>query len=136
MTIRVTTYLDEDIAKKMDRYENKSKLVKDALNMYFINKDYFLSKKKIVENTIRDYEYKLENEKFKLKLIEKEIEDIDRRKNNRPNDYQKVVYTLKALPNITDKDLEFQAEQLHVDVGQLKEWLWFDGYFKDIFGTE
>lgn len=133
MTIRVTTYLDENLVKKMDRYENKSKLVKEALNMYFINEDYFLSKKKEIENNIEDYKYKLDNERIKLEKIEQEIEMINKRKNIRPEGYLKSVSILRCLPDVNEEDLLFQAERLSVDAGQLKEWLWFDGFYEDIF---
>ena len=35
MTTRVTVYLDNDIAKKLDKFENKSRIIKEALNIYF-----------------------------------------------------------------------------------------------------
>ena len=50
MSVRVTTYLDNYTEKKLDKYENKSKLMKEALNMYFFNKDYFMTQEKVVEN--------------------------------------------------------------------------------------
>lgn len=133
MAIRITTYLDENIVKKLDRYENKSKIVKEALNMYFVNKDYFTTKQHVVENNIQNLEFQLENERFKLELIKKQIEDIEKRKNDRPRDYIKSVYTLKCLPNLSEDDLLFQSRKLKVDVGQLKEWLWLDGYYEEIF---
>ena len=133
MTIRTTVYLDENTAKKLDRYDNKSKLVKEALNMYFINGDYFISKQKVVENNIRDYEYKLDNEKYKLELIKRQIREIEKRKNNRPRDYVKSVCVLKSLSDVSEDDLKFQAEKLRVDVGEFKEWLWFDGYLDEIY---
>ena len=136
MTIRTTVYLDENIAKKLDKYGNKSKLVKEALNMYFINEDYFISKKRIAENNIKDYEYKLDNEKYNLKLIKKQIDEINKRKNNRPKNYIKSVYTLQRLSDVSEEDLKFQADKLHVDVGEFKEWLWFDGYLKEIYNQE
>ncbi|MBE6486637.1 MAG: hypothetical protein E7Z85_07360 [Methanosphaera stadtmanae] len=79
MAERLTVYLDENITNKMKRYANKSKLVKEALNMYFINKDYFLSEKKVAENNIKEYNFKLEKEKIKLERIEKQIEEIDKK---------------------------------------------------------
>lgn len=133
MSVRVTTYLDNDTAKKLDKYENKSKLMKEALNMYFFNKDYFMTQEKVVENNIKELEFKLENEKCRLNLIRKQMDEIDRRKSDRPKNYTKSVYTLKALPDVTQEDISFQAELLKVDAGQLKEWLWIDGYYEEIF---
>lgn len=46
MSNRMTVYLDDKIINQVKRYENKSKLVNEALNMYFINEDYFISKRK------------------------------------------------------------------------------------------
>ena len=80
MTIRVTTYLDNVNARKKQKYENKSRLFKNALNMYLINKDYFLTKEKPVENHAKDYKFKLEKEKYKFDLNRNQLEKIDRRK--------------------------------------------------------
>ena len=132
----MTVYLDDKIINQVKRYENKSKLVNEALNMYFINEDYFISKKKMLENSIQDYEFKLDNKKIELNLVEKQMEFLEKRKNNRPKNYMMSVYTLKTIKDVTDDDLEFQAERLNVDVGQLKEWLWIDGHYDEIFEFE
>lgn len=136
MSNRMTVYLDDKIINQVKRYENKSKLVNEALNMYFINEDYFISKKKMLENSIQDYEFKLDNKKIELNLVEKQMEFLEKRKNNRPKNYMMSVYTLKTIKDVTDDDLEFQAERLNVDVGQLKEWLWIDGHYDEIFEFE
>lgn len=136
MSNRMTVYLDDKIINQVNRYENKSKLVNEALNMYFINEDYFISKKKMLENSIHDYEFKLDNKKIELNLVEKQMEFLEKRKNNRPKNYMMSVYTLKTIKDVTDDDLEFQAERLNVDVGQLKEWLWIDGHYDEIFEFE
>lgn len=136
MSNRMTVYLDDKIINQVKRYENKSKLVNEALNMYFINEDYFISKKKMLENSIHDYEFKLDNKKIELNLVEKQMEFLEKRKNNRPKNYMMSVYTLKTIKDVTDDDLEFQAERLNVDVGQLKEWLWIDGHYDEIFEFE
>lgn len=133
LTVRVTAYLDEDIAKKLERYENKSKLVKEALNMYFINKEYFKQQQRIIENNIKEIELRLNSEKIKLELVMKQIDEIDKRRKDRPKNYINSVCTLKCLPDVSDEDISFQAERLHVDRGQLKEWLWIDGYYDEIF---
>lgn len=136
MSNRMTVYLDDKIINQVKRYENKSKLVNEALNMYFINEDYFISKKKMLENSIQDYEFKLDNKKIELNLVEKQMEFLEKRKNNRPKNYMMSVYTLKTIKDVTDDDLEFQAERLNIDVGQLKEWLWIDGHYDEIFEFE
>lgn len=136
MSNRMTVYLDDKIINQVKRYENKSKLVNEALNMYFINEDYFISKKKMLENSIHDYEFKLDNKKIELNLVEKQMEFLEKRKNNRPKNYMMSVYTLKTIKDVTDDDLEFQAERLNIDVGQLKEWLWIDGHYDEIFEFE
>lgn len=136
MSNRMTVYLDDKIINQVKRYENKSKLVNEALNMYFINEDYFISKKKMLENSIHDYEFKLDNKKIELNLVEKQMKFLEKRKNNRPKNYMMSVYTLKTIKDVTDDDLEFQAEKLNVDVGQLKEWLWIDGHYDEIFEFE
>ncbi len=133
MSERVTAYLDEDIVKKLDRYENKSKLVKEALNMYFVNMEYFKSQKKIIENNIKELELRLNSENIRLELVKKHIDEIDKRRKDRPKDYIKTVSTLKCLPDVSDEDIIFQAQRLNVDAGQLKEWLWHDGYHDEIF---
>lgn len=136
MSNRMTVYLDDKIINQVKRYENKSKLVNEALNMYFINEDYFISKKKMLENNIQDYEFKLDNKKIELNLVEKQMKFLEKRKNNRPKNYMMSVYTLKTIKDVTDDDLEFQAKRLNVDVGQLKEWLWIDGHYDEIFEFE
>ncbi len=136
MSNRMTVYLDDKIINQVKSYENKSKLVNEALNMYFINEDYFISKKKMLENSIQDYEFKLDNKKIELNLVEKQMEFLEKRKNNRPKNYMMSVYTLKTIKDVTDDDLEFQAERLNIDVGQLKEWLWIDGHYDEIFEFE
>ena len=133
MKVRVTTYLDEELAKKLDKYDNKSKIVKESLNMFFINKDYFIPKQQIVENNIKNLKFQLDTEELKLKHIKNQIAEIDKRKDDRPKDYIKSVYTLKCLPDVSEDDLKFQAERLNVNIGQLKEWLWLDGHYKEIF---
>lgn len=71
-----------------------------------------------------------------MNLVEKQMEFLEKRKNNRPKNYMMSVYTLKTIKDVTDDDLEFQAERLNVDVGQLKEWLWIDGHYDEIFEFE
>ena len=103
------------------------------MNVYLNDQDYFINEKSLVENRIKDYEYKLDNEKSKLDSIEKEIEKINKITEKRPDGYLNAVNTLKSLPNVTDSDLAFQAEKLHVDAGALKEFIWTDGYFNEVF---
>lgn len=133
MTTRVTVYLDNDIAKKLDKFENKSRIIKEALNMYLFSEETFISKEKVAENEIKETEFKLKNQKYVLDLIRKQLKKIRELKDNRPDDYLKSVNILKSLPDVSNEDLKFQAELLNVDAMQLKEWLWYDVHYDEIF---
>ena len=135
LNVRTTIYLDKNLAKKVEKYDNKSKLVKEALNMYFLNKDYFLSKKSIVEDDIHDLKYKLERKKKELEFIDKQLTRINKKSKERPAGYINAVNTLRCLSDVSDDDLDFQAKRLFVHPNDFKEWLCVDGYYEEIFSS-
>lgn len=129
ITTRVTTYLDSETANKLNEYNNKSKVVKEALIMYFSNKNLLISKHEKVSQKIEQLEQKLTYEKEQLKKIEKQIHEADKKRKYRPEDYENIIKTLKSLNNVSIDDLRYQADILGVDVLKFKEWLLEDGLY-------
>ncbi|MBQ6220656.1 MAG: hypothetical protein IJJ47_13070 [Methanosphaera sp.] len=129
ITTRVTTYLDSETANKLNEYNNKSKVVKEALIMYFSNKNLLISKHEKVSQKIEQLEQKLTYEKEQLKKIEKQIHEADKKRKYRPEDYENSIKTLKSLNNVSIDDLRYQADILGVDVLKFKEWLLEDGLY-------
>ena len=133
MAKRITIYVDNETAHKLDEYDNKSKVIKEALNTHFLNKDYFISKKKKIERNIKEIKYQLEQENHDLQILEKQIKRIEKKEHERPKNYNKAVSTLKSLPDVNEEDLRFQAKRLNIDASKLKGWLWLDGDYEEIF---
>ncbi len=129
ITTRVTTYLDSETANKLNEYNNKSKVVKEALIMYFSNKNLLISKHEKVSQKIEQLEQKLTYEKEQLKKIEEQIHEADKKRKYRPEDYENSIKTLKSLNNVSIDDLRYQADILGVDVLKFKEWLLEDGLY-------
>ena len=135
MAKRITLYFDNETAHKLDEYDNKSKLVNEALNMYFLNKKHYMNQEKKLRNNIKELKVRLDHENQELQMVEKQIKRIEKKERERPKNYNKAVSTLKCLPDANNEDLCFQAKRLNIDVAKLKGWLWLDGYYEEIFGT-
>ncbi|MBR0472982.1 MAG: hypothetical protein IJI98_09835 [Methanosphaera sp.] len=129
---RMTFYLDEKNAESLKELENKSRIVNEALRMYFLNKEVLVKKQVKIENNIRELEAQLENERAVLANVMDEIMNIENNDNIRPENYMKTVNILRTLPDVQEEDLIFQAERLNVSVIQLKRWLCLDGFMEDI----
>ena len=129
---RMTFYLDEKNAESLKESENKSRIVNEALRMYFLNKEVLVKKQVKIENNIRELEAQLENERAVLANVMDEIMNIENNDNIRPENYMKTVNILRTLPDVQEEDLIFQAERLNVSVIQLKRWLCLDGFMEDI----
>ncbi|WP_323737517.1 hypothetical protein PXD04_11415 (plasmid) [Methanosphaera sp. ISO3-F5] len=129
---RMTFYLDEKNAESLKELENKSRIVNEALRMYFLNKEVLVKKQVKIENNIRELEAQLENERAVLANVMDEIMNIENNDNIRPENYLKTVSILRTLPDVQEEDLIFQAERLNVSVIQLKRWLCMDGFMEDI----
>ena len=128
----MTFYLDEKNAESLKELENKSRIVNEALRMYFLNKEVLVKKQVKIENNIRELEAQLENERAVLANVMDEIMNIENNDNIRPENYMKTVNILRTLPDVQEEDLIFQAERLNVSVIQLKRWLCLDGFMEDI----
>lgn len=136
MRKRITFYVDNETSHKLNEYDNKSKLVNEALNMYFLNKEHYMNQEKKLRNNIKELKVRLDHENQELQMVEKQIKRIEKKERERPKNYNKAVSTLKSLPDANNEDLCFQAKRLNIDVAKLKGWLWLDGYYEEIFGTE
>ena len=132
MNTRTTFYLDKTLVKRLDMYENKSKIVKEALYAYLSNEKYVKSRILEVENNIADLECQLKNEKTKLELHKGQLNEIRQKKSERPVGYKDSVATLKRMQNVTEEDMIFQAKKLAVNPGMLRQWLCDDGYYDKI----
>ena len=133
MNQRITLYMDQSHLDYLDQYKNKSKIVKEALNEFRLNKEYLLHQKSLIESDIKKIQVDLAKEKLKLNRLNKKLKEIDEINNFRPKLYEECVDILRAIPYAGQRDLEFQANRMDVDVNQFKKWLRDDGYYEEIF---
>lgn len=130
---RLTFYTNDETLNKLNKCENRSKVITEAINTYFLNKEVYVKKEDQIEQKIKELETQIEKEKIELTRVRKKIRDIEKKNNSRPKDYMKAVGTLKILPDVRKEDIKFQAKRLNVSVKQLENWLSMDGHMEEIF---
>ncbi len=128
----MTFYTDDKTLNKLNNCENRSKVITEAIKMYFLNKEVYVKKEEQILNKIKELEAQMEKEKLELTRVRKKIWNIEKN-NSRPKDYMKAVSTLKILPDVRKEDIKFQAKRLNVSVKQLENWLYEDGHMEEIF---
>ena len=133
---RLTFYTNDETLKMLNDCENRSKVITEAINTYFLNKEVYVKKEEQIEQKIKELEAQMEKEKIELTRVRKKIRDIEKKDNSRPKDYMKAVGTLKILPDVRKEDIKFQAKRLNVSVKQLETWLSEDGYMEEIFSKD
>ena len=133
---RLTVYLDKENARKLQNHKNKSKIVKEALNNYFSNKKILQNKKEELETEISQLNMELGHKKYMLSKVSDEIRGIDSKNSYRPKKYVESVNMLLNLDNVSEKDLQFQADGMGIELAVLKEWLKDDDYYEKIFDLE
>ena len=133
---RLTFYTNDETLKMLNDCENRSKVITEAINTYFFNKEVYVKKEEQIEQKIKELETQMEKEKIELTRVRKKIRDIEKKDNSRPKDYMKAVGTLKILPDVRKEDIKFQAKRLNINVKQLETWLSEDGYMEEIFSKD
>ena len=133
---RLTFYTNDETLKMLNDCENRSKVITEAINTYFLNKEVYVKKEEQIEQKIKELEAQMEKEKIELTRVRKKIRDIEKKDNSRPKDYMKAVGTLKILPDVRKEDIKFQDKRLNVSVKQLETWLSEDGYMEEIFSKD
>ena len=71
-----------------------------------------------------------------LSKVSDEIRGIDSKNSYRPKKYVESVNMLLNLDNVSEKDLQFQADGMGIELAVLKEWLKDDDYYEKIFDLE
>lgn len=134
MKSKKNIYFNDITLEFLETKDNYSEYIQNLILKDMNDKSSLLKMQEELKEEKKSIQIRLTEIESELMSIDQEIERIDHMFNNRPEEYDYVVNTLLNLRGgVSQKDLQYQAKVLDVEVALLKRWLFDDGVYDQLF---